>query len=224
MIHILWPTIRPTTFQKMHHIWMDRAKDKSNIKTKVAVNNQSQADELKDYDVVITGSPMVGVCYSAYILSSNLEADDNDIVILASDDFLPPFEWDEYLRRKLAGKKGALFVRDGYQLPDSSNMLHPAITIPIMTFSCLKALNGAIYHPAYSHMFSDCELYYNLKAMNMLIDDRKTDATVFEHLHHAAGKRQADDNDRVYYNNWNMDDQMFKTRMKMSILERLKVN
>src|SRR5574343_368347 len=224
MIYILWPTIRPVIFKNMHSMWMKRAKNPQNIKTKVAVNNQDQANELMGYgyEVVVTNSPKIGVCYSAYQLTSKLEANDDDIVVLASDDFLAPEGWDEYLINKLNGKDGTLFVRDGYQLPDSSNMLHPAITIPIMTFSCLKKLNGAVYHPAYSHMFSDTELYLNAKDLGLLIDDRLTDTTVFEHLHHAAGKRPADMNDRIYYNNWSSDEVIWNKRKLLPIEERVK--
>jgi hypothetical protein len=224
MIYILWPTIRPQIFKNMHNQWIQKAKNPSNIKTNVAVNTQDQANELLDYNVIITNSEKIGVCYSAYQLTSKLEANDNDIVILASDDFLPPQNWDEYLINKLDGKNGALFVRDGYQLPDSSNMLHPAITIPIMTFSCLKELNKAVYHPEFLHMFSDCELYYNLKDLGLLIDNRLTDGTVFEHLHHAAGKRPADNNDKTYYNNWGADEITWNRRRLMSLEDRLKIN
>jgi len=39
---------------------------------------------------------------------------------------LPPQNWDQYLIDKLKDKEGGLIVRDGYQLPDSSNMAFPA--------------------------------------------------------------------------------------------------
>ena len=68
-------------------------------------------------------------------------ANGDDIVVFASDDFMAPQGWDTYLINKF-NEKGdvGLMVRDGYQLPDSSNMLHAAITIPIMTYGCLKKM------------------------------------------------------------------------------------
>jgi hypothetical protein len=112
-------------------------------------------------------------------------------------------------------------VRDGYQLPDSSNMLHPAITIPIMTYGCLSKLNHIIYSPAYTHMFSDCELYDNLRDMNMLYDDRLKDETVFEHLHYASGKRGVDIFDVSYSSKWESDETTWNVRKNMSVQERL---
>jgi len=226
-IHILWATIRPQTFLGMYKIWLEKSSNKDII-THVAVNSHEDANIVKQVlgkndEVIIVTTDRKGVCYPSYMLSSKLEANKEDIVVFASDDFLPPSNWDSYLREQLDNKEGALFVRDGYQLPDSSNMLHPCITIPIMTYGCLEKLNKVIYHPVYHHMFSDCELYLNLRDLGLLIDNRKTDATVFEHHHWAGGKRNPDQNDQNYHNKWSEDDTMWKKRLAMSVVERLKV-
>lgn len=233
MIHILWATIRPEQFKSMHSEWIKRSNNPGDIKTYVAVNWKEHYDILEDYlneDYLINlNTNKIGVCYPSYKLSSTIgtemgKCEDNDIVIFASDDFIAPNNWDTYLKTKLEGKGDVcLMCLDGYQLPDSSNMLHPAITIPIMTFGCLKKLNKVIYHPAYNHMFSDVELYYNLKDLNMLYDDRLNDDTLFEHLHYAAGKRNPDQADQEYNNKWAEDQVTWDKRKVMSIEERLKV-
>lgn len=233
MIHILWCTLRPQQFKQMHSEWIYRADKPEDIQTYVAVNWQEHATELKEYlskNYLITlNTNKIGVCYPSYQLSSSLgvkmgKCEDSDIVIFASDDFMAPKGWDTYLKNKLGGKGDVgLMVRDGYQLPDSSNMLHAAITIPIMTYGCLKKLNMTIYHPAYNHMFSDCELYNNLKELDLLYDDRLNDETVFEHLHYAAGKRQADGADQAYNSKWQEDDITWNKRKIMPVEKRLEV-
>ena len=233
MIHILWCTLRPVQFQQAHTEWIKRADNPENIQTYVAVNWKEHADQLREYlnknYLITVNTNKIGVCYPSYELSSKLGikmgvANDNDIVIFASDDFMAPQGWDTYLTSKLDGKGDVgLMVRDGYQLPDSSNMLHAAITIPIMTYGCLKKLNMTIYHPVYNHMFSDCELYNNLKDLGLLYDDRINDTTIFEHLHHAAGKRNADQADQAYNAKWKDDEITWNKRKLMSVEERIKV-
>jgi hypothetical protein len=231
MIHILWATIRPNQFKQMHQEWINRSDNKDLIKTYVAVNIKEHYDYLKNYlkndHIVTVKTNKIGVCYPGYQLTSKLgidfgECKNNDIVIFASDDFLAPKSWDTYLINKLKdqGNK-ALFVRDGYQKPDSSNMLHPAITIPILTYGALLELNRYIYHPAYTHMFSDCELYDNLKDLNLLYDDRINDETMFEHLHYAAGKRKADEADQAYNSKWSEDEIIWNKRKNMKLEDRL---
>jgi len=218
----------------MHKEWIKRADDPKNIKTYVAVNWEEHRNELLEYlkdDYIITlNTNKIGVCYPSYQLSSNLgikmnsNCNDSDIVVLASDDFIAPKSWDTYLIDKMKDKGNiSLMVRDGYQLPDSSNMLHPAITIPILTYGCLKKINRVIYHPAYNHMFSDCELYDNLKDLGLLYDDRLSDETTFEHLHYAAGKRNADQADQAYNAKWSEDEITWNKRKLMTIEERLKI-
>jgi hypothetical protein len=232
MIHILWATIRPDTFIKTHTEWIKKASNTEGIKTYVAVNWVDHANKLKDYlknDYLITlNTDKIGVCYPSYQLSSNLgtkmgKCEDSDIVIFASDDFLPPENWDEYLIEKMKNNSGLLMVRDGYQLPDSSNMLYPAITIPIMTFDSLLKLNKIIYHPKYNHMFSDVELYFNAKDLNILIDDRLNDETIFEHHHYAAGKRNVDQADQAYNAKWKEDEITWNKRKVMPVEERILV-
>jgi len=232
-IHLLWCTIRPDHFKSAHAEWIRRSDDSSDIQTYVAVNWKEHADHLREYlsksYLITLNTNKIGVCYPSYQLSSALGSKmgscaEDDIVVFASDDFMAPQGWDTYLKSKLEGKGDVgLMVRDGYQLPDSSNMLHPAITIPIMTYGCLRKMNGIIYHPAYSHMFSDCELYNNLKDLGMLYDDRLSDETVFEHLHYAAGKRKADQADQAYNMKWAEDDATWKKRLSMSAEERIKI-
>lgn len=227
MIHILWPTIRPNVFVQMHKHWIERSSNKDIIKTHVAVNNSQDLEIIKNYDsninTIIVNTKQIGVCYPSYKLSSNLKSlNDYDIIILASDDFSPPQDWDKYLINKLKGKEGCLMVRDGYQLPNSSNMQFPCITIPIMTYSCLRKINHVIYNPNYMHMYSDCELYLNLKEMGLLIDDRLIDTTTFDHMHYAAGKRNPDQFDRSYHIQWKDDEAMWNVRKNMPASERLK--
>lgn len=229
MIHILWCTIRPDAFKQMHPYWIGRSKNSNNIKTHVAVNIDTHADIIKEYfksvnnqyRLITVKTDKIGVCYPSYQLSSTTEGQSGDIIVFASDDFLPPQNWDEYLISKLENREGGLMVRDGYQLPDSSNMQYPAITIPIMTWGCFEQLNKTIYNPVYTHMYSDCELYINLKDTGLLIDERMTDSTVFEHLHHAAGKRRADQLDVQYHAKWQEDESTWNKRKNMSVLERI---
>lgn len=231
MIHLLWCTVRTSSFPNVHKIWHERTKQKEGVKTHVLVSTQNEADFLHKYfqklnqpnRIVVFQPPYPGVCLPSYELSSTLDFESGDIVVFGSDDFTPPMEWDEYLISKLQNKTGVLMVRDGYQLPDSSNMLHPAITIPIMTGSALQKMNKIIYNPIYCHMFSDCELYQVSKELNILIDDRISDTTVFEHHHHAAGKRRADTFDQGYYNKWKEDEIVWNQRKYMSVEDRIKL-
>ena len=233
MIHILWCTLRPEQFKSAHSEWIKRADNPQNIQTYVAVNWQQHSDILREYlksNFLITlNTNKIGVCYPSYQLSSNLGikmgvAKDDDIVIFASDDFMAPQGWDTYLLNKFNCKGDVgLMVRDGYQLPDSSNMLHAAITIPIMTYGCLKKMNMVIYHPSYNHMFSDCELYNNLKELGLLYDDRMNDTTIFEHLHYAANKRNADQADQAYNAKWKDDEITWNKRKLLPVEERIKI-
>jgi hypothetical protein len=208
---------------------MDRSVNGGDIKTYVCVNSESHKnlieDKLPSLSVEVTDKPnRVGVAYPSYFLSSKLVGEGEDLVIFASDDFLPPQGWDGYIKSKLSGREGCLMVNDGYQALDFSNMAEPVFSIPIMTFSALEKMNKVIYNPVYNHLCSDAEHYLNAKEMNLIIDERSSDMEyVFEHFHWSNGKRNPDQNDQNYYSKFENDKKIWENRKKLTLNERLLV-
>ncbi len=212
-IILLWPTIRPTTMLETYNYWMSNADHPSNVALKVAVNTEEQRSQLPGKDVIAVGDERKGVTHACCILSKLLMANDDDIVILASDDMYASKGWDTWTVKRLNGKTAALMVNDGYAIQD-------CMTIPIMTFSCLKKLNKIIYHYSYKHQYSDNELYYNLIGLGLMLDVRN-DGVMFEHRHWARSMRTRDEHDDYYAHVANEDAQNWSARQKMSISERL---
>jgi hypothetical protein len=230
MIQLLWCTIRPQLFLNSYKEWISRSSNPSDINISVCVNNDDQKNEIlnvfDNMNVFVTDKPdRIGVAYPSYYLSSRLALNEDDIVIFASDDFLPPKSWDTYIKNKLSKKQACLMVNDGYQALDFSNMAEPVFSIPIMTYSALNKMNKIIYHPEYNHLCSDAELYLNAKELNLIIDERKTDKDyIFEHFHWSNGKRNPDINDKNYYSKFEDDKKKWEHRKTLSLSERLNVN
>jgi hypothetical protein len=142
----------------------------------------------------------------------------NDIFFVMSDDFFPPKDWDSILIEQFKNHDGALLVNDGYS--NQNNIL----SIPIMTWSCLKRLDTIVYHPVYNHMFSDNELFDILKEKNLI---KKTDANIiFEHRHWITKKRIKDDNDDKLASQdiFEADRELYLKRKSLRLSEKLKVD
>jgi hypothetical protein len=206
-------------FNTCFQCWKSSADDPNSFKTKVIVNTQEQANAIihKDLDISISKSQTKGITASLYELTSTLECQDNDIIIVASDDFYPPNHWDTIIKEQFVDFDGAVIFWDGIQVDT------PMVTLPIMTFNTLKKLNRKIYHPDYKHQFSDIELYLNLKEMNLIKDLRIIRKDIlFEHRHHHVKKREMDDVDKYIESVWSEDRATIDRRMQLSLEERLK--
>jgi len=217
MIYLLWPTARPQMFLEAHKAWVQKADNPSEIFTKVCVDDESDINSLRPFEVIINATKRKGVTSAAYTLTKDLEVNDSDIIILASDDFVPPESYDTWIKKQLSHYNGTLIVRDGHQTGG-------CITIPIMNGKCFKTLNRIIYHPSYYHLYSDAELYNNLDQLQMLKDLRSEEYPLFEHKHWANGKRQVDEIDVYCTGNMHHDYKNYETRMQMSLNDRLKVD
>lgn len=219
-IYILWATTRPNMFKSTHKEWMDNASFRYKISTRVAVDTKEEAAELEGYDVIVTNNTKPGVCYPSYCLSSTLEANDEDLVVFASDDFHPPINWDSYLAKQLNHDENkVLVVNDGIQ-----KYPNKVVTIPIMHYGALRKMNKVIYHPAYTHMHSDVELYTTAEKLGLIKDVRNVSSVEFQHQHYSIGLREVDKSDTDLNPSYNTDGELNKRRNHLPIEQLIAVD
>lgn len=109
-----------------------------------------------------------------------------DMLILVSDDFECPKDWDIILGDAMPlNKKAAIQVDDG--ITNFAELL----TIPILNRLMYEHL-GYIYHPAFSNMFADNHLYDVCKKHIIKVKE------VFQHKHYVNGKRKKDAVDQAH--------------------------
>jgi len=212
VIHLLWATSRPEVFREQHELWMRKAHETEGIETHVAVDSPEDAAELNDFKVSIVHNPRKGITTPLYHLTSNLKGDPGDIVVVGSDDFEPPNFWEIYLKNRFKKYDGALWVNDGHG--------KKIVSIPIMGYRCLLALNRIIYNPVYNHTFSDQELWDVLTEMNLL-QDRRSDTELFEHHHPVYGKRRMDESYRRSERAFHENKALYKQRKSLPLAEKL---
>jgi hypothetical protein len=223
-IYILWASIRPKFVLETSKRWIQNCKNKDNLYFKIAMATDEQKLEIENFNIpnceVVTISDKPGYNYAITQLTKDLEVDDNNILVLLSDDFACLPNWDEYLYRKFEQWDEALFLDDGCQdVHRKQGKL--CITLACMTFKCLKKLNKVVFSPNYFHFFSDDEAFHNLNQLGLLKDDRDIDNFIFKHEHHSSGYRERDEFDFRALDNWDHDSTMFNKRIQMSVQERL---
>lgn len=124
------------------------------------------------------------------------------ILIVVSDDFDCPINWDVLLLDALEGKEDFVVkTEDGGQ---------PWImTLPIMDRKYYDRF-GYVYHPEYSHMFADTEMTHVGsmlgKTINMPIK--------FEHRHYTTGAMQKDAINEKNDATWNQGEALYLERLK----------
>lgn len=218
-IVILWCTIRPDMFNSTYKCWLDSALDTTRIKTFVC----GTSDVLEKLTGSFIGVPteVKGLPKACSFLTQSIktiEFQDNPIFIFASDDFFPPKYWDDILEHEFNDYDGSIVFYDG---TDGNN---PIVAIPILTYNTLKLLNFIIYHPAYTHLYCDNELYFNLDQLNKLKDYRKTNQSIFfEHRHWSFGKRPIDQQDVVNSSKAYVDERLWQIRSQYSLEDRLTI-
>lgn len=132
--------------------------------------------------VTASNRSMIDACNSGAKLASG------HCLVLVSDDFDCPYNWDVMLAMYAASCETMDYLivpDDGY-----STDLRLA-TIPIMSFHLYKRL-GYIYNPVYFSMWADNDLYETCDKLGVLVRC----PAKFQHNHWTNGKRKQDNTDR----------------------------
>lgn len=226
-IFVLWPTARPEMAVIRANGWQLNADKKAGAECFCFGINDVNHEKIMSSQL----NPMLslffcypnarkGVTHTATLMSLDVAEkktiDDSDIVVLASDDFSAPLHWDTHLREQFENFSGVLNVNDGYKV--GTNI----IPIPVMDAATLRKLNGIIYNPVYSHMFSDQELYDIAVELNILKDLRRTNSPVFSHQHWSFGSsRVRDVVDERNTNFWQNDKAEYERRKSLPAASKL---
>ena len=222
MIYLISATIRPDEYKKTQKYWENLSYNSFDILSKVIVDTQEHKMCLgMDYDCEVYGLKAGGITKPLTKLTKDLvrHINDDDIVVVMSDDFYPPKHWDKYLRDFYKNNVGALSVKiDGLNDGGRDSIL----SIPIIDGYTLKVLNGYIYHPAYYHLYSDNELFDNVKYLNLLHIDNNPLSPKFKHKHWTTNGRDIDNHDKVINSKSNVDKKTYNRRSDLPFCERIK--
>lgn len=128
------------------------------------------------------------------------------VIIAVADDFIPPMHWDEgLLALKPEGwidGEHVIHVEDGF--------IHHIFTLAILTRKRYDRF-GYLWYPGYESMFVDTEFGEVAKRDGVVIEAMHL---LFEHMHHACGKRPKDSADGNHENEvrWKRGETLFNYR------------
>jgi hypothetical protein len=192
-------------------MWEDRAGDKSRVKWCIGIDHGDK----QTLEAALGGCSLrthVAIGGDNYVLAANaacrkLDQLDVDYIIVVSDDFIPPHNWDMALDRVIAEndntRKAVIHVNDGGE--------GTLCTLPIVGVERYRRF-GWMFYPGYESLFSDTELTARAQLDQVLVDARHL---LFEHLHPVNGKRPADEVDKKHasQSRWDSGKRMFQSRL-----------
>lgn len=214
MIYLLWSTCRPLVMIDTHDHWMSNSVHPGDIKTLVAVDTEEDAAQLiHKFNITIACNPRGGVVKPLHCLVENIVAEDNDILVVPSDDFYAPANWDMIIQENMHQGDGVLKVNDGH--------MDDIVSIPIMKYWAVKKI-GCIYHPDYDHMFADKELHDTASELGLLRSLTLADSEwVHKHPHHHT--REEDVFDKRNGASYQRGREIYRKRRYITLQERLNV-
>jgi hypothetical protein len=130
------------------------------------------------------------------------------VLVMISDDFVPPKEWDSQL---VGLKSNWIDERWVVRVNDCNNSsVNKPITLPILTRARYEELGYVFWHE-YESMFSDTEFTDHAKLDGIVLDAR---TMLFEHLHPTCFKRNRDSVDDVHASTqrWNSGQAIYNKR------------
>jgi len=113
-----------------------------------------------------------------------------DVLIVVSDDFVPPNNWAKALESVIKPLQPIIYYKSDFAVHVNDGCGDLA-TLPILSAARYRRFKY-VCHPSYQSLFSDTEFTMRAKLDGVLIDARHI---LFEHMHPVNRKRPADEVD-----------------------------
>lgn len=206
MISVIHPSRqRPERAKQTYDNWQSKKSGKYEVEWVLSIDTDEPrlTEYVSQFKMLMVYSFMPN--HSAIEAINNAMALTNPrykILIVVSDDFDCPENWDELIVQAAAGKTDWIMkTQDGTQ--------GWIITLPIMDRTYYERF-GYIYHPEYLHMFCDTEM----SCVADLLGKRITTDLVFPHNHYSTGKSQKDAVSEKADATWAQGEKLFIERAK----------
>lgn len=197
------PVLAMSTMKK----WIDKSSGENEIEYLLSVD---KADKSDYPDYISFNAPHVkpkvirnDTSTSVAAINNAAEKSTGQIIVVTSDDFDCPQDWDKLIVTETAGKHDwILKTQDGTQ---------PwIITLPIMDRVYYERF-GYVYFYKYAHMFCDTEM----SAVADLLGKRIVSDIVFQHNHYSTKNGIAKDKTSQKADaTWNVGESLFMQRAK----------
>jgi hypothetical protein len=171
---------RPERASKCRKDWIIRAKHPELIEHIFVADGDDEASAplMQCRSIVVAPG---GGCVAAW--NAGAQVSQGKILVQLSDDWVPPWNWDEELRARMdTSKPQVLAVSDGHRTDD-------LLCMAILTRKRYEA-QGYMFHPQFTGVYSDNYFTDCAKRDDVIVQARDL---VFEHLHPVFGKAEMDE-------------------------------
>lgn len=195
---------RPQKALQAINLWKSRASGKHKIEHILSIDySDTELDNYKrqDYEgwTVILCSENENAVQAT---NKAAKISHGDILVMLSDDFECPQDWDESIAKVYEYQSGVLKTFDGLQ--------KWLVTLAIMDRKYYEA-QGYFYYHAYQHLFCDTEMTHKAELEGKLI--KRLDL-VFPHKHYSTNGNHQDETTKRANATWNQGEKIYMARVK----------
>ena len=217
---LAYTTVRPKTLPEVIKLWNERSRHKTH-EWVVAVDDGDTASAQAGNDALreavysksaSSGRLVVNTGPKNCVAGWNCAAaaTQGKVIICVSDDFLPPYNWDELL----LGLKPQNWINEEHVIKVADGYVGDIFVLSILTRKRYDRF-GYVFYPSYISMFCDTEFGEVATRDGVVIE---ANHLLFEHLHPDCGKRQRDESDLVHASKerWRAGEMLFNLRKSLN--------
>jgi hypothetical protein len=210
---LAYTSVRPALLPQIVKLWDDRSKHKDHEwcisldaghESVHAAALAAAEQRAGKYPVKVAVNNGRKNCVDGWNVAADITT--GKVIIAVADDFVPPQNWDE----ALLALQPEGWVDGEYVIHVNDGFIGHIFTLAILTRKRYDRF-GYLWYPGYESMFVDTEFGEVAKRDGVVIEAMHL---LFEHMHHANGKRPKDSADANHENNvrWTRGEMLFNYR------------